>query len=96
MPAVSVVIPTYNRRRRVERAVASVLEQTFGDFELLVVDDGSEDGTEGSLAGLDSRLRYLRQANKGPASARNTGIRNSGAPVVAFLDADNRWRPDHL
>jgi hypothetical protein len=96
VPAVGVVIPTYNRRQRVERAVASVLAQTFQDFELLVVDDGSEDGTGESLAGLDVRLRCHRQANRGPAAARNVGIRLARAPVVAFLDADNRWLPDHL
>jgi hypothetical protein len=96
VPAVSVVIPTYNRRRRVERAVASVLAQTFEDFELVVVDDGSEDGTRESLAGLDPRLRLHRQANRGPAAARNAGIRLARAPTVAFLDADNRWLPDHL
>lgn len=95
-PAVAVVIPTFNRRQRVERAVASVLAQTLQDFELLVVDDGSEDGTDVSLAGLDERLRYHRQANCGAAAARNVGIRLAGAPVVAFLDADNRWLPDHL
>jgi glycosyltransferase involved in cell wall biosynthesis len=95
-PAVSVVIPTYNRRRRVEQAVSSVLAQTFRDFELLVIDDGSEDGTGASLAGLDDRLRYRWQANRGPAAARNRGIRLARAPVVAFLDADVRWLPDHL
>lgn len=96
MPAVSIVIPTYNRRQRVEQAVASVLAQTLQDFELLVVDDGSQDGTAESLEGLDERLRYHWQANRGPAAARNVGIRLARAPVVAFLDADNRWLPDHL
>jgi hypothetical protein len=96
MPAVSVVIPTYNRRKRVEQAVASVLAQTFHDFELLVIDDGSVDGTRQSLAGLDPRLHYVWQDNCGPAAARNAGIRLSAAPIVAFLDADNRWLPDHL
>ena len=96
MPAVSVVIPTYNRRERVGRAVASVLAQNFEDFELLVVDDGSEDGTGDSLVGLDSRVHCHRQPNRGPAAARNAGMRLACAPVVAFLDADNRWLPDHL
>jgi GT2 family glycosyltransferase len=96
LPAVSVVIPTYNRRRQVERATASVLAQTFQDFELLVIDDGSHDGTGQSLGSLDERLRYHWQANRGPAAARNAGIRLARGPVVAFLDADNQWLPDHL
>ena len=96
VPAVSVVIPTYNRRRQVERAAASVLAQTFQDFELLVIDDGSHDGTGQSLGGLDERVRYRWQANRGPAAARNAGIHLARGPVVAFLDADNRWLPEHL
>ena len=95
-PAVSVVIPTYNRRKRVRQAVASVLAQTFQDLEVIVIDDGSEDGTGEDLAGLDGRVRYRWQANRGVAAARNHGIRLARAPVVAFLDADNRWLPDHL
>jgi glycosyltransferase involved in cell wall biosynthesis len=96
MPAVSVVIPTYNRGRGVERAVTSVLDQSFADLELLVVDDGSDDGTAQRLVGRDQRLRCHRQPNRGPAAARNAGIRIAQAPIVAFLDADNRWLPDHL
>jgi hypothetical protein len=95
-PAVSVVIPTFNRRRQVEQAVKSVLSQTFGDLELLVV-DGGDDGTAESLAGRDPRLRYERAGDDtGPSSARNVGIQLARAPTVAFLDADNRWLPDHL
>jgi glycosyltransferase involved in cell wall biosynthesis len=96
LPGVSVVIPTYNRRRRVERAVRSVLAQTFADFELLVIDDGSEDGTGERLAGIDPRLRYHRQENRGPSAARNAGIQLARNPVIAFLDADIEWQPDHL
>ena len=96
VPAVSVVIPTFNRRRQVEQAVKSVLSQTFADLELLVV-DGGDDGTAERLAGRDARLRYERVVDHtGPASSRNIGIRLARAPTVAFLDADNRWLPDHL
>ncbi len=95
-PAVSVIVPTYQRRELVRRAVSSVLAQTFGDFEIVVVDDGSTDGTRESLTGLDPRLRHTWQENRGPAAARNTGLRLARAPVVAFLDSDNRWLPDHL
>ena len=69
VPAVSVIVPTYQRRELVARAVASVLGQTFRDFELLVVDDGSDDGTDEALAGIDERVRYHRQANRGVAAA---------------------------
>ena len=96
LPAASVVIPTHNRRRQVERAVASVLGHTYQDFELLVIDDGSGDGTAERLEGRDQRLRYLWQVNRGPSAARNAGIRLARHPVVAFLDADNYWLPDHL
>jgi glycosyl transferase family 2 len=95
-PAVSVLVPTFQRREYVLRAVESVLAQTFEDFELIVVDDGSTDGTREALAGLDGRLRYEWQENRGVAAARNTGIRLARGDVVAFLDSDNRWRPEHL
>lgn len=95
-PSVSVVVPTYQRRELVARAVRSVLAQTYQDFELVVVDDGSNDGTDGSLAGIDVRLRYHRQQNRGAAAARNRGLQLARGPVVAFLDSDDRWLPDHL
>ena len=95
-PSVSVVIPTFERREQVGEAVASVLAQTRPDFELIVVDDGSTDGTEGALAGVDPRLRYLRQEHAGVAPARNRGIDAATGEIVAFLDSDNLWLPDHL
>jgi hypothetical protein len=91
-----VVIPTYQRRELTARAVASVLSQTRADLEVIVVDDGSDDGTERAVAGLDGRLRYHWQPNRGVAAARNAGIDLARAPVVAFLDSDNRWLPHHL
>jgi glycosyltransferase involved in cell wall biosynthesis len=95
-PSVSVVLPTYQRRGLVERAIASVLAQTRRDFELIVVDDGSTDGTDAAIAGLGDAVRYEWQPNRGVSAARNVGIALARAPVVAFLDSDNQWLPDHL
>jgi Glycosyl transferase family 2 len=95
-PRVSVVIPTFQRRRYVCRAVESVLSQTFGDFELIVVDDGSTDGTAEALRRYRDRIRYRWQPNRGLAAARNTGISLGRGAVLAFLDSDDRWLPDHL
>ena len=77
LPAASVVIPTHNRRRQVERAVASVLGQTYQDFELLVIDDGSGDGTAERLEGRDQRLRYLWQVNRGPSGRGRIALRGA-------------------
>jgi glycosyltransferase involved in cell wall biosynthesis len=93
---VSVVVPTYQRRELVKRAVASVRAQTFRDFELIVVDDGSTDGTGDTVASLGGDIRYSWQENRGPASARNAAIHLARAPIVAFLDSDDRWLPHHL
>lgn len=94
-PTVSVVIPTYNRRDLVERALQSVYGQTYRDFEIVVVDDGSTDETRAVLAG-EARVRYLFQKNRGPASARNLGIRQAQGELIAFLDSDDVWLPDFL
>ncbi len=95
-PAVSVIVPTYERREAVRRAIASVLAQTFRDFELIVVDDGSRDGTDEGLAALSPLLRYVRRPNRGVAAARNAGIRLARGRIVAFLDSDDVWLPHHL
>lgn len=93
VPAVSVILPTYNRRHCLPRAVESVLRQTFDDLELIVVDDCSKDDTLAWLDSLDDpRLRVLRhEVNKGGAAARNTGIAAARAPVIAFQDSDDEW-----
>lgn len=95
----SVVVPTYDRIALLPEALDSVLAQTFGDLELLVVDDGSRDGTGEVLRGRyghEPRLRYLPQANGGTASARNHGLRHARAGLVAFLDSDDVWFPGFL
>lgn len=98
MPEVSVIIPTFNYGRFLEQAIQSVLGQTFQDFELIVVDDGSTDDTREVLARFESdrRVRCLFQANRGDAAARNTGILNAGGRYVAFLDSDDYWMPEKL
>jgi glycosyltransferase involved in cell wall biosynthesis len=93
---VSVVIPTFERRRSVVEAVQSVLNQTCGDVEVIVVDDGSTDGTAAAVGAVDERVRVVQRPNGGPAAARNTGIRHARAPLLAFLDSDDRWHQRHL
>jgi len=97
MTEISVIIPAYNQAVYVAQAVQSVCDQTFTDWELIVVDDGSTDDTLQVLAGFhDSRIHVIRQANQGVSAARNTGIRNSLAPLITFLDADDLFTPEKL
>jgi glycosyltransferase involved in cell wall biosynthesis len=94
---VSVVIPAYNYGKFLAESIESVLSQTHQDLEIIVVDDGSTDQTRSIVGKIsDSRLRYLYQTNQGLSAARNTGIRNSRHPFVAFLDADDLWLPGML
>ena len=94
---VSVVIPAYNYAHFLPEAIASVLAQTWTDLELIVVDDGSTDNTPEVCAHCtDPRFRTVRQVNAGLSAARNTGIREARYPFVAFLDADDRWKPEFL
>jgi glycosyltransferase involved in cell wall biosynthesis len=95
-PRVSVVIPTYNRAARVRRAIDSVLAQTVPDVEVIVVDDGSSDETPQVLAAFGSRIRVLRQANRGVSAARNAGIALARGRWVALLDSDDEWLPEKL
>jgi glycosyltransferase involved in cell wall biosynthesis len=97
IPQVSVVMPAFNVAPYVLEAVESVLTQSFEDLELIVVDDGSSDGTVERLWGVtDSRLRVIQQANAGSPAARNTGIAQAAAEYVAFIDADDVWSRDKL
>lgn len=98
-PAISVVMPAYRRPDKVRRAVASVLEQTFQDWELVIVDDASPDSLADALDELarDRRVRVIRhRTNRGGSAARNTGILASSAKVIALLDSDDRWLPEKL
>jgi glycosyltransferase involved in cell wall biosynthesis len=95
-PVVSVIIPTFNRAWCLAEAVDSVLAQDFRDFELIVVDDGSTDGTEGLLAGYGSALTVLRRENSGVSAARNRGIAAARGELIAFLDSDDLWLPQKL
>ena len=89
----SVVIPTFNRVSLLQRTLASVEAQSFTDFEIIVVDDGSTDGTRDWLASQRPLLRVLEQANRGPGAARNLGAREARGDYVAFLDSDDLWFP---
>jgi glycosyltransferase involved in cell wall biosynthesis len=94
---VSVIIPTFNRRAMVREAVASVCAQRSAECEIIVVDDGSTDGTAEALtAEFAQRVRVLRTENRGVAAARNTGVAASAGTLVAFLDSDDLWLPDKL
>ena len=91
-PVVSVVIPLYQTERFIALSLGSVLAQTFKDFEVIVVDDGSSDkGPEIARATGDPRVRVITQVNRGLAGARNTGIREARGSYIAFLDADDLW-----
>lgn len=97
MPRVSVVIPLYQTERYIEQALKSVLQQTYRDFEVLVIDDGSHDrGPEIARRLADARVDVVRQENRGLAGARNSGIRLSAGAYVALLDADDVWEPTKL
>lgn len=96
IPLVSVVMPLYNKRPYVKRATESVRCQTFTDWELIIVDDGSTDGSAGEIPRDDSRLRLLSQENKGPGAARNAGLSQARGKYVSFLDADDEWLPSFL
>lgn len=97
-PFVSVIIPTYKRAMLVQRAIESVLRQTYRNFEILVVDDESPDNTTSVVKAIpDSRIKYIRhEKNKGLPAVRNTGIRAATGELIAFLDDDDEWREDKL
>jgi glycosyltransferase involved in cell wall biosynthesis len=96
-PLVTVIMPLYNKAETIARAVDGVLAQSFGDFELLIVDDGSTDGSAQRLVSVfDRRIRLVSQANAGVSVARNRGIDEARSPWIALLDADDVWEPSHL
>lgn len=96
MPKVSVVIPAFNAAAFVAEAVGSVLSQTFRDLEIIVVDDGSTDDTLARVATFSGSVRAIHQVNSGVAAARNRGIGEAAGNYVAFLDADDTWKPEKL
>ncbi len=95
-PLVSVIIPTYNRGWIVTEAIDSVLVQDFNDYELIVVDDGSDDHTPKILAAYGDQITVLRQPNRGVSAARNRGIAAAAGRLMAFLDSDDLWLPQKL
>jgi glycosyltransferase involved in cell wall biosynthesis len=96
-PFFSVVIPVYNRAHVLANAIASVLAQSFRNFEIVIVDDGSNDDPQAVVATLeDPRIHFIRQDNAGGGAARNTGIDHARGQFVAFLDSDDKFLPDHL
>jgi glycosyltransferase involved in cell wall biosynthesis len=98
MPMVSVILPTYNRAWLLPRSLGSVLDQTYSDLEILVVDDGSDDDTAAIVQGIsDARLRYIRlETRSGAARARNVGIGHARGRYIAFQDSDDEWLPAKL
>jgi len=96
VPVVSVIIPAYNHVRFVGQCIDSVLTQTYTDYEVVVVDDGSQDGTSAILQGYGDRIVYIRQENAGTQAARNRAIRASTGEFIALLDSDDAWLPMKL
>ncbi len=94
---ITVVIPTYNRANLIKDAIKTVFSQTYQKFEIIIVDDGSEDNTSEVIKNLtDERIKYIYQKNSGVSSARNNGIKNAKGEYIAFLDSDDLWHPQKL
>ncbi len=92
MPLVSIIIPVFNRKKLLERAIQSVLKQSFKDFELFIVDDGSDDGTQNLSILNDRKITFIRlEKNSGVSKARNIGVKKSSGEWIAFLDSDDEW-----
>ncbi len=88
---ISVIIPTYNRKHLISRAIKSVINQSFKPFEIIIVDDGSDDGTYEFIIQFFPEIQVFRQSNNGVSSARNLGIKNAKGNWIAFLDSDDEW-----
>ncbi|MFH1371547.1 MAG: glycosyltransferase family A protein [Planctomycetota bacterium] len=95
-PTVSVIIPTYNRAKYVTKAIDSVLTQTYDDYEIIVIDDGSTDNTKEVLRPYSKRIRYLYQKRAGVSTSRNYGIRQARGAWIALLDSDDEWLPEKV
>jgi len=97
MPLISVVIPAYNAENTIKATVKSVLNQTFADFELIIINDGSKDSTLDIISGItDPRIKIISQPNAGPQKSRNRGVSEAKGEYLAFLDADDLWTPEKL
>lgn len=96
MPKVSVIIPTYNNAGYISDAIDSVLTQTYDDYEIIVIDDGSTDDTKKVLEKYNSKIRYFYQANKGISAARNRGMAEAKGEYIALLDSDDIWFPEKI
>lgn len=97
MPSISVIIPAYNSEKTIRETIESVLQQTFSDFELIVIDDGSQDSTLEIISSMqDSRMKVFSYPNAGGAVSRNRGFSYSSGEFIAFLDSDDLWTPDKL
>lgn len=97
MPRFSVIIPVFNKEKFVAKTINSVLSQTFADFEIIIVNDGSNDKSEAEILAItDQRIRYFSKENKGVAKARNFGLEKASADYICFLDADDYWHPGFL
>src|SRR5690606_5171341 len=95
-PLVSVIIPTYNRAERVGDAIKSALNQTYKNVQIVVVDDGSADGTSDYIISHFPQVDFIQQQHAGQAAARNNGLRNAKGDIIANLDSDDIWEPDFL
>ena len=97
---VSIIIPCYNSATTIQRALASIVNQTYTDFEIIIVDDGSTDNTKDVIAvffeNLNLEYTYIYQENSGPSAARNLGVKNANKKFIAFLDSDDTWHKDKL
>jgi glycosyltransferase involved in cell wall biosynthesis len=97
MPLISVIIPVFNGEKTIKETINSVLEQTFSDFEIIVIDDGSKDSTVNVLESIsDSRLKVFSYPNGGVSVSRDRGLSHASGDFIAFLDADDLWTPDKL
>jgi len=95
-PLISCIVPTYNGERYVHEAIDSILAQTYRPIEIVVIDDGSTDGTRARVDQYGTQVRYCWEANVGPPAARNAGLREARGEMVAFLDGDDLWHPEKL
>jgi glycosyltransferase involved in cell wall biosynthesis len=96
LPIVSIIVPTYNGVRYIAETIQSILQQTYKDFEIIVIDDGSTDETVQVIHSFGKKVRYFYQSNRGPASARNIGIQQAKGKYIALIDHDDLWLPNKL